>query len=349
MHKSFASIALPITEEEYRNDGNLHYSTLASFDRGGFDSIPTLGEKKESPSLLFGSIVDLMITGSREEFDKQYIIAEFATLKPAHLTVVKALFEKYHVQYPKLSKIPDADLLEVADSVEFGKTWKEATRINSIRTECEEYYNLMTLAEGKTVIDQQTYDEAAAAARALRSSPATAWYFAKDNPFDDIERVYQAKFKAEIDGIMYSCMADLIVIDHKEKKIYPCDLKTSSHKEHEFFLSFMDWRYYIQANQYAAIIKANIAKDDYFKDFEVMNYRFIVVNRTSLNPLVWEYPYTFTDVMVEIQNSKGYPYHFRNFREIGKELHHYLETGQTVPDGINVEGTNNIVDWIKKM
>lgn len=208
MHKSFASIALPITEEEYRNDGNLHYSTLASFDRGGFDSIPTLGEKKESPSLLFGSIVDLMITGSREEFDKQYIIAEFATLKPAHLTVVKALFEKYHVQYPKLSKIPDADLLEVADSVEFGKTWKEATRINSIRTECEEYYNLMTLAEGKTVIDQQTYDEAAAAARALRSSPATAWYFAKDNPFDDIERVYQAKFKAEIDGITYSCMAD---------------------------------------------------------------------------------------------------------------------------------------------
>lgn len=349
MYKSFASIALPITEEEYRNDGNLHYSTLASFDRGGFDSIPTLGEKKESPSLLFGSIVDLMITGSREEFDKQYIIAEFATLKPAHLTMVKALFEKYHVQYPKLSKIPDANLLEVADSVEFGKTWKDITRINSIRTECEEYYNLMTLAEGKTIIDQQTYDEAAAAARALRSSPATAWYFAKDNPFDGIERVYQPKFKADFDGITYSAMMDLVITDHNAKKIYPCDLKTSSHMEYEFYKSFLDWSYDVQSRQYAAILKANIQKDDYFKDFEIMPYRFIVVNRKSLNPLVWEWPYTFTDGTVEIPNSKGYPYRMRNFREIGKELHHYLETSQTVPDGINVKGTNNIVDWIKKM
>lgn len=140
----------------------------------------------------------------------------------------------------------------------------------------------------------------------------------------------------------------LAIIDHKNKVIYPCDLKTSGHFEYEFHKSFLDWSYYIQAAEYAAILKANLAKDDYFKDFKIMNYRFIVVNRKSLDPRVWEWPYTFTDVTVEIPNSKGYPYRLRNFKEIGKELYDYLNTSAKVPNGITNE-PNNIADWIKKL
>lgn len=348
MSKQFTSITLPITEEEYRNDGNLHYSTLAKFDRGGFGSIATLDEKIDTPSLRYGSLVDLMITGSREEFENQYVIADFPELQPAFLKYAKALYDKFHTQYSSLTKVPDVDILAVADEIEFYKNWRPDNRIKAAKEQCDEYYRLLIIAEGKTVIDQQTYDEAAAAARALRNSPATAWYFAKDNPFDGIERVYQAKFKAEFDGIPYSAMMDLVVIDHNEKKIYPCDLKTSSHMEYDFFRSFIEYSYDIQARQYAAILKANIEKDNYFKDFEIMPYRFIVVNRKSLNPLVWVWPYTFTEETVEIPNSKGYIIQMRNFKEIGKKLHHYLETRQNVPDGIVVEGLNKIDYWIKQ-
>lgn len=106
---------------------------------------------------------------------------------------------------------------------------------------------------------------------------------------------------------------------------------------------------YIQANQYAAIIEETILKDEYFKDFKIMPYRFIVVNRKTLNPLVWEWPYTFSTETVELKTSKGYPIRLRNFREIGKELSHYLETKQNAPDGIVTEGTNSIETWITKM
>ena len=348
MYKQFASITLPITEEEYRNDGNLHYSTLAKFDRGGFGSIATLDEKIDTPSLRYGSLVDLMITGSREEFENQYVIADFPELQPAFLKYAKALYDKFHTQYSSLTKVPDVDILAVADEIEFYKNWRPDNRIKAAKEQCDEYYRLLIIAEGKTVIDQQTYEEAAAAARALRNSPATAWYFAKDNPFDGVERVYQAKFKAEFDGIPYSAMMDLVVIDHNAKKIYPCDLKTSSHMEYDFFKSFIEYSYDIQARQYAAILKANIAKDDYFKDFEIMPYRFIVVNRKSLNPLVWVWPYTFTEETIEIPNSKGYIVQMHNFKEIGKKLHHYLETRQNVPDGIVVEGLNKLDYWIKQ-
>lgn len=105
----------------------------------------------------------------------------------------------------------------------------------------------------------------------------------------------------------------------------------------------------IQARQYAAILKQNIAKDEYFKDFQVMPYRFIVVNRQSRNPLVWEWPYTFAETTVEIPNSKGYPYRMRNFKELGEELYTYLQTEPRVPEGISEHGVNKIDDWLKRM
>ena len=75
--KSLKELALPITEQEYREDGCMHYSTLTTYERGGVHSIPTLGERKESSSLTFGSIVDCMITGTEEEFNDTDFIANF--------------------------------------------------------------------------------------------------------------------------------------------------------------------------------------------------------------------------------------------------------------------------------
>lgn len=244
MHKLLASLALPITEEEYRNDGCLHYSTLATYERGGFASIATLGEKKESESLTFGSLVDTLLTGSSGEFGEKFFVADFVKPKPAHCIVTKALFDRYHADYSSIDKIPDANILLVAAETEFNKNWSDTTKLNSIKKDCAEYYKLLQIAETKTIIDAEMYQQGLAAVKALKESPATKWYFETDNPFDDsIERLYQGKFKATFDGLEYSCMMDLAVIDHKNKVIYPCDLKTSSHKEYEFFQSFVEWSY----------------------------------------------------------------------------------------------------------
>jgi len=350
MRKSFAALGLPITEEEYRNDGNLHYSTIATYERGGFESIETLGEKKESPSLLFGSCVDLLITGTREEFDKQYFVAEYPTLAPALGKIVETLFGLYHLAYSRISQIPDSDVILITEQQNYQLNWKPETRAKVVKEKGEEYYNLLILAEGKTVLDAATYQDVMNAVEALKTSEATKWYFAESSPFDgdDIERVYQPKLLATFEGVTYSGMMDLVVIDHKHKLIYPCDLKTSSHTEYNFFESFVQWNYDIQAREYAAIIKANIEKDEYFKDFTIMPYRFIVVNRKTLNPLVWEWPYTFSTVTVDVPNSKGYPYRFRHFHEIGKELYYYLQNNSKVPNGIVTDKPNNIVEWLKQ-
>ena len=60
--KSLKEISWQCTEEKYRKDPAISYSTLARFDREGFNNLGHLYDKVESPSLTFGSVVDTLIT-----------------------------------------------------------------------------------------------------------------------------------------------------------------------------------------------------------------------------------------------------------------------------------------------
>ena len=94
--KSLKEISWDVSEETYRQDPALSYSTLAKYERGGgFNSIPTLFDRVESPSLLFGSIVDSIITGGMKEFDDRFFVAD-VDCPEAVIKIVSSLFRKYN-------------------------------------------------------------------------------------------------------------------------------------------------------------------------------------------------------------------------------------------------------------
>ncbi len=98
----------------------------------------------------------------------------------------------------------------------------------------------------------------------------------------------------------------------------------------------------IQARLYWRCLKANLVNDSYFKDFTLENYRFIVVNKESLTPLVWEFPLTtMVGTLVDKEGKE-----FRDPFEIGKELQGYLNLRPQVPVGIDKDGIN-IIDCLK--
>lgn len=134
----------------------------------------------------------------------------------------------------------------------------------------------------------------------------------------------------------------LIIVDYEEKKIIPLDLKTSGSSEWDFQHSFEKWCYMIQARLYWRLLRANLLKDPYFKDFTLENYRFIVVNKNTLTPLVWEFP--LTDSVGTLVDKEGNEY--RDPFEIGKELQGYLNLRPEVPNGIDKDGIN-IIDCLK--
>lgn len=347
MIKSFKEISLPITEEEYRSDGAMHYSTLAKYARGGFASIATLDEHLDTPSLTFGSCVDAIITGGIEEFNERFMVSEKLTISDTMAPIAKQLFDECSEQYESLDDVPDELIAQIGKENNYYANDKyKNTRIKNIREGCAYYYRLRFSAGDRTLITSEQYQDVINSVRALKTAPATKWFF-QDDTDDGIERLYQLKFSTVNAGISYSNMADEIVVDHINKVVYPIDLKTSSHTEAEFFKSFIDWCYHIQARQYWRIIRATMDKDPYFKDFKLADYRFIVVNKKTLTPLVWIYE--DTQKYGTLYYGKNKQIECRDPYDLGKELHYYLHVKPAVPLGIEMNKDNSLAKWLKTL
>ena len=347
--KSLKDISWQVPEEVYREDPALSYSALATYERGGFNCLESLYDRKETPSLTFGSAVDAIITGGDEEFNSKFLVADFPDIPDTVVKIVKDCFAEFHITHRNLSDIPDVEIIGRAANYNYQNNWKSETRAKVIKEKGEEYYNLLFLAEGKTILSNDVYNEVLASVRALRESPSTEYYFRMDNPFDDsIERLYQLKFKATLGGVDYRCMADLLIVDYANKIIYPKDLKTSSHYEWDFYKSFIDWNYQIQARLYWRIIRDNLDRDPYFKDFTLADYEFIVVNKVTLTPLVWKFRDTTTRGTI-IVGKPAHPIELRDPEDIGNELKIYLAERPQVPFGIVIGGTNDLTTWLNTL
>ena len=343
--KSLKDISWDVTEEEYRADPAYSYSTLAKFEREGFENLNKLYEKVESPSLTFGSMVDTLLTDGMEEFNKRFFIAQFPKIDDSVRNNVETIF-KYVSGYSNLLEVPDSVIIQITNETGYQRNWKPETRARVLKEKGEQYFSLLFLSKDKQIVTQEDYNDAMDCVHTLYHSPQTENYF-NENYFDSsIEHLYQLKFKGEFEGIPIRCMADLLIVDHKNKRIIPIDLKTSYKPEYKFYYSFMDWLYNIQARLYWYIIRQNMDKDPYFKDFILEDYKFIVISKGTKIPLVWNYP--DTTKQGELVYGRRQQYKCRDWRTILKELHYYLTTETTVPIGIEFKSANSIVEWLNK-
>ena len=349
MKKSLSSISWDVSEETYRADSALSYSTLAKFERGGFNELGKLFDKVESPSLTFGSAVDSLITGGEAEFNERFIVAEFPSISDNLIQIAKTLHARYGESHRSVDTISDSILAEVGKECDFYANDKYANyRVKLIKENCNEFYSLLYLSTGKTILDTQTYSDVLNAVEALRISENTREYFNGNDPFTpEIEMLYQLKFKATLNGIDYRCMFDGLKVDHINKTIQPIDLKTSFKKEWDFYKSFIEWNYQIQNRLYYRILLDNIKRDEYFKDFKILPYKDIVVNRYSLTPLVWDCDFTFA--VGSLAFGANNQIIMRDPEVIGKELYHYLTSSPRVPMGVYVNKGNDLRTWMNKI
>lgn len=345
--KNIKNISWDVSEEEYRKDSALSYSTLAKYEREGFSGLHRLFDKIETPSLTFGSAVDSIITGGMKEFEERFVSADFPDIPDSIITVVKYLHKLDNGVNRSINNIPDYNIIAATEVLKYQLHWKPETRVKVIKEKGEEYFTLLTLAGHRTILSTSEYNDVIKAVDALKSSESTKWYFAEDNPFDNIERHYQLKFKAALNGVNYRCMMDLLIVDHDNKTLQPIDLKTSYKNEYDFYKSFVEWNYQIQNRLYYRILKANIEKNEYFKGFKILPYRDIVVCRTSLNPLVWDCDFTFATGTLTF--GKNNQIEMRDPEDIGKELKYYLDSNDKVPLGVNINTSNDLRKWLNKL
>lgn len=343
--KSLKDISWLVDEATYREDKAYSYSTLARFEREGFENLDKLYEKVESPSLTFGSMVDTLLTDGTDAFNERFFVAQFPKIDDSVRTNIDVIFERCSSTYNNILDIPDSIIINITNETGYQKNWKPETRARVLKEKGEQYYNLLFLSKDKQIVTQEDYNDANECVNILRTSNQTKEYFTESFFNDDVEHLYQLKFKGSIANIPLRCMADLLIVDHKNKTVIPVDLKTSYKPEYKFYYSFMDWLYNIQARLYWYIIRQNMDKDPYFKDFVLEDYRFIVISRNTKIPLVWTYQDTQAEG--ELIYGKRQQYKCRDWRTIVTELYWYETTKSEIPIGISYE-SNNIVEWLNK-
>lgn len=348
MNKLLKTISWDVDEPTYRADSALSYSTIAKFAREGFNKLDNIFDKLDTPSLTFGSAVDALLTGGQEEFDDGFMVADFPPVTDSVLKMTRTAFERWSGEYRTLNDIPNNDLMELSEELGYQLNWKPETRVKVVKEQGGEYYSLMYAANGRKILDTATKAQVDAAINALRTNEATEHYFAPNNQFNTrFVREYQLKFKATFNDVNYRCMADLLLVDHELKIVYPIDLKTSSHTEWDFFESFVQWRYDIQARLYWRIIRANMDKDPIFKEYRLADYRFIVVNKRTLTPLVW----LFEDTKKEgtLTYGKNKQIELEDPFQLGQTLSLYLSSRPAAPLGIDTTHSNSIIKWLNSM
>lgn len=335
--KSLLELSWQVTEEEYRKDPSYSYSKLSKFSRVGFDGLHTLDDKISSPSLIFGSIFDCLLTAP-EEFNDRFVVGEFPSITDQLMKIAQTLWDQHKTDNVLFEDFSDEYLGKIGKDCEYysGDNYTK-TRIKNIKENCKEYYELLRLSGDKTLISQKDFQDAQSCLIAMKES--FIGKFLSTNPFEDCEIFYQLKFKAEYHGIPIRCMFDLIYVDHKNRCIYPIDIKTTFKKEWHFTNSFLEWRYDLQSRLYWWILKKNIELDPIYNDYELRDFRFAVISRYNKKPLLWrDSDCKFDDVITY----KGIEY--KNWKHILCELHEYQTNIHQYPLGIKEE--NDLMDFI---
>lgn len=81
-----------------------------------------------------------------------------------------------------------------------------------------------------------------------------------------------------------------------------------------------------------------------FKDYTLADYKFIVVNKNTLTPLVWEF--TDTKKTGTLHYGKDRQIEMKDPEDIGVELYSYLSSRPDVPMGIKKDTHNDLISWL---
>lgn len=87
-------------------------------------------------------------------------------------------------------------------------------------------------------------------------------------------------------------------------------------------------------------------QDEAFKDYELADFTFIVVNKETLTPLTWVFNATKSEGL--LRYGKLAQVQLEDPMKLVRQLHRYLTYAPSIPDGIYTKVRNNITDWLNK-
>lgn len=240
---------------------------------------------------MFGSLVDMMLTESKEDFDKKYaVIPDDTGVSETIAKIVKGVYDEindtFDLAWGTLEDYPE-QILKHCNYELYQSRWKDETRINKIVEQGSKYFDILKKCGTKTIITESEYAKAVNCVMALRSDKHTGKYCQKKSNDPKILIIDKHVIMFEHEGLEFKGEIDRIIVNHKEKTITPIDFKTTSKSVLNFENSFWHFRYDFQAAVYMLGLtkdKSERLKSYYEEGYSFKPMLYIVVETFLKNP-----------------------------------------------------------------
>ena len=203
------------------------------------------GEKRH---FRIGSALDTLLTRDITEFDKEYYIATVTKPRGKMGEFLDALPMGLHKDSPKelfQDAYNKANYHWGLDNV-LGCMFDPSKK--SYKADNYDYYRAREMANEKTVLSKDEYEEIMYASKALASHP-----FIKEIIFNikrDEDIFTQVPILYEVNGVKCKCMLDFVIVNKTKKTFWPIDLKSTGRSLKGFKSSFLSNGYLTQAGSY---------------------------------------------------------------------------------------------------
>jgi len=248
------------------------------------------GEQSIAPHFVFGSVVDIMLTGDKNEFDEKFAkIPDESKCSEAVKAIVEAVFAEMSALGGDKVVVDRGVILRHCNEAKYYNNWKDDTRVDKILADGKDYFELLKTAAGKTTITESEYAKAISCVMALKSDEFTKRYVDKKH---DKDTEFWDKFIIEFNfkGFDIKGELDRVCVNHIDKTITPIDFKTTGKPITGFEYEFFTYRYDFQATVYSwGLLQHPKVKELLGNGYTMADFLYIVVETNLQNdPMIFE-------------------------------------------------------------
>jgi hypothetical protein len=245
-------------------------------------------EDVDDKHMIVGKLIHCLLL-KPESFEEQFVLNVTDTPSDNPRMLLKTLYNHY-----KELKQEDKDderesltdfspaIIDILSDMKLYQTLKtDAQRLDKIINEKHEnYWEYLKKSEGRSVIDQNTYNFAESIVDNIKSNPTVMevmGYFG--DSFNGITQQNEIGLVGFQEGLLFGLygLIDNLVFDPIKKEIRINDLKKTSKTIKEFPESIEYYKYWLQAGMYYKLVSQTYLSLPQYKDWNIV-VRFIVVD-----------------------------------------------------------------------
>lgn len=269
-----------MTEREtiYRQTEAIHYSLLSDL---ATDPTEVSLDKGDKVYFSEGKLAECLLFNP-EEFENEFFVSHTALPSEDIQEVVK----NYMVEFPKQNLDAKKEALFYhINNVGYAKKskWLKDTKIKKVIEEGTPYLKVLQESAGRTIIDNKLYTKYKTFIPFIKTSLFYMELFKKEYEIRTTVPIY-----FEYEGELCKVLIDILLIDHKNKRVIPVDLKTvKGKKEDEFESNYWNYHYYLQGSFYSFGLAHHPLVTD--NGYSIAPFTFFVLRKNKLtSPVTFE-------------------------------------------------------------